>query len=86
MPRTEPALKPCCPLALPTHKQFCRMLLPDLAPGGGNTDRQRTAGREHDREGGDSPRHVVLNARSGVWAVSGASHFALPPEEDDDDE
>lgn len=55
------------------------MLLPEMAGNGGNGTAR---GKSHQHgssahEGADSPRHVVMTARSGAWAASGAAHMAL---------
>jgi hypothetical protein len=57
------------------------MLLPEMTGPAAGGDHARHS-REHHAAGGggerlDSPRHVVMTAKSGVWPAS-AAHMALP--------
>jgi hypothetical protein len=56
------------------------MLLPEMAGPGEHHGRQSLQQqREHSGAGGsESPRHLVMTARSGGWAASGAAHMMLP--------
>lgn len=67
------------------------MLLPEMATGGGGGGgRSRRAKQGATREGGglegcDSPRHVVMTAKSGAWAASSQAHKVLPPAVSEDE-
>jgi len=59
------------------------MLLPDMVTGGpGENHRRRSLQQTKDAffegSGSDSPRHVVMTARSGAWAASGQAHKVIP--------
>lgn len=66
--------------------QFCRMLLPEMAGGGeGHRRRRSTQQREQGgADGSESPRHIVMTAKSGGWAASGAAYMLSETIQEDD--